>query len=196
MVQSVPRPKGLYPNYMNPKTGKWGQAHTSMGALGDSFYEYLIKQWLITNRKEPYLRQMFDEAMVAIAKKLVQKSDPSGYVYIADWSGASLTHKMDHLACFAGAMLAVGAQDGYQYDQEYMALADAIGTTCFKMYAPRASTRAASALSREMVQVCPCVLAEECPLLPHAYACTRAGIRTPRPGSLPSLCSLSPGATS
>ena len=36
-------------------------------------------------------------------------------------------HKMDHLACFAGAMYAVGAQDGGRYDAEYMTLADAIG---------------------------------------------------------------------
>ena len=67
-----------------------------------------------------YLRAMFDEAMFAIAKRLVQRSSPSGYVYIADWSGSSLTHKMDHLACFAGAMLAVGAQDGGQYDKQYV----------------------------------------------------------------------------
>ena len=46
VIQERPRPKKLYPNYLNPKTGKWGQQHTSMGALGDSFYEYLLKEWL------------------------------------------------------------------------------------------------------------------------------------------------------
>ena len=30
---------GLYPNYLNPKTGNWGSKHVSLGALGDSFYE-------------------------------------------------------------------------------------------------------------------------------------------------------------
>ena len=52
VVSSVPRPKGLYPNYMNPKTGKWGQAHTSMGALGDSFYEYLLKEWIRSGKRD------------------------------------------------------------------------------------------------------------------------------------------------
>ena len=76
---------------------------------------------------------MFDDAMVNIAK-LRPASSPSGYVYIADWSGSSLTHKMDHLACFAGAMYAVGAQDNGKYDEEYMALAAALSETCFRMY--------------------------------------------------------------
>jgi len=125
-------------------------AEDHLGALGDSFYEYLIKQWLITNKQEPYLREMFDNAMYAIADLLVQRSSPSGYVYIADWSGSGLTHKMDHLACFAGAMYAVGAQDGGKYDAEYMALAGALSETCYRMY-----SMTATGLSPEFVQVAP-----------------------------------------
>ncbi|KAH9493418.1 Mannosyl-oligosaccharide 1,2-alpha-mannosidase IB [Dermatophagoides farinae] len=41
ILDSLPKPNGLYPNYINPKTGKFGQKHISLGALGDSFYEYL-----------------------------------------------------------------------------------------------------------------------------------------------------------
>ena len=46
------RPKKLYPNYLHPKTGKWGQQHTSVGALGDSFYEYLLKEWLRSGKRD------------------------------------------------------------------------------------------------------------------------------------------------
>ena len=42
---------------------------------------------------------------------------------------------MDHLACFAAATLAIGAQDGRRFDAEYMALAEGIGETCYQMYA-------------------------------------------------------------
>ena len=134
LLKGVDKPHGLYPVFMSPSSGRWSSQKITLGALGDSFYEYLIKQWLITKKKEPYLRQMFDDAALAIARKLVQRSNPSGYVYIADWNGGSLVHKMDHLACFAGAMYAVAAQDGGKHDAEYMTLADAIGETCFKMY--------------------------------------------------------------
>ena len=52
VVMSVERPKKLYPNYLHPKTGKWGQEHTSLGALGDSFYEYLLKEWLRSGKRD------------------------------------------------------------------------------------------------------------------------------------------------
>ncbi len=52
VLAAADRPKGLYPNYISPKTGKWGQSHTSMGALGDSFYEYLLKEWLRSGKRD------------------------------------------------------------------------------------------------------------------------------------------------
>jgi len=36
---------------MNPRTGSWTTSKVTMGALSDSFYEYLIKQWLLTGRQ-------------------------------------------------------------------------------------------------------------------------------------------------
>jgi len=146
LMRRVDKPHGLYPVFMSPTTGSWSSQKITLGALGDSFYEYLIKQWLLTKKREPYLRTMYDDAMLAIARKLVQRSSPSKYVYIADWNGGALVHKMDHLACFAGAMYAVGAQDGGQYDAEYMTLADEIGETCYRMY-----TNTKTGLSPEFV---------------------------------------------
>ena len=48
-----------------------------------------------------------------------------------------IKHKMDHLACFIPAMLALGAQQGAVVGtkaQQYMALAEDLGYTCWKMY--------------------------------------------------------------
>jgi len=146
LMRRAEKPNGLYPVFMSPSTGTWTSQKVTLGALGDSFYEYLIKQFLFTKKKEGYLREMFDSAALAIAGKLVQRSTPSKFVYIADWNGGSLQHKMDHLACFAGAMYAVAAQDGGRFDAEYMTLADEIGETCYKMY-----TNTRSGLSPEFV---------------------------------------------
>ena len=41
---------------------KMFQGHTSVGALGDSFYEYLIKEWL-QNRTDTQAKEMYDEAI-------------------------------------------------------------------------------------------------------------------------------------
>lgn len=100
-IKSQDRPDGLYPNYLHPKTGHWGQQHVSMGALGDSFYEYLLKSWLQSGRTDEEARQMYADAMDAATKKLIQKSN-GGLTYFAEMKFGRLEHKMDHLACFSG----------------------------------------------------------------------------------------------
>ena len=100
-IVNAERPKTLYPNYLNPKTGKWGQQHTSVGALGDSFYEYLLKEWLRSGNRDTEAKRLFDEAALDIEKQLVKKS-PGGLTYIAEYKYGRTEDKMDHLACFAG----------------------------------------------------------------------------------------------
>lgn len=147
LLRGKSTPPGLYPTFLSPRTGGWANKRVTMGAMSDSFYEYLVKQWLLTGKREAYLRQMFDEAMVGMARTMVQRSSPSSFVYVADLNGVGqLGHKMDHLACFVGGMLAVGAQDGGPLDAEYLTLADAIGETCYEMY-----RRTATGLAPEYV---------------------------------------------
>lgn len=124
VLKDIEKPNGLYPNYLNPKTGKWGQReysiesipsswmiwlnqisifaeHISLGALGDSFYEYLLKAWIQNGQTESDVRQMYDDAMQALIKNIIVTS-PSGLTYASDMKFDRLEHKMDHLACFAG----------------------------------------------------------------------------------------------
>lgn len=37
--------------------------HVSMGALGDSFYEYLLKSWFQSGKTDTEARRMYDEAV-------------------------------------------------------------------------------------------------------------------------------------
>jgi Glycosyl hydrolase family 47 len=48
----VYRPYNLYPDFMNPRKGTWFPGHMSLGSCGDSFYEYLIKEWLRSGRQD------------------------------------------------------------------------------------------------------------------------------------------------
>ncbi|KAJ8951385.1 hypothetical protein NQ318_009949 [Aromia moschata] len=100
VLRELDKPNGLYPNYLNPKTGKWGQHHMSMGALGDSFYEYLLKAWLQTNKEDNEARQMFDDAMQAVFLHMLQTSQ-NGLTYFAELKFDRPEHKMDHLSCFS-----------------------------------------------------------------------------------------------
>ncbi|KAJ8314609.1 hypothetical protein KUTeg_006759, partial [Tegillarca granosa] len=103
-LNQLEKPNGLYPNYLNPRTGKWGQQHTAIGALGDSFYEYLLKSWLQSGKTDSVAKKMYDEAVQAIYHKLVRKS-ASGLRYVAEYKSGRIDNKMDHLGCFAGTKI-------------------------------------------------------------------------------------------
>ncbi len=72
VLKDAPKPKGLYPNYINPRTGRFGQNHVSLGALGDSFYEYLLKAWLMSNRTDAEAMTMYSEAIEALSKHVLK----------------------------------------------------------------------------------------------------------------------------
>ncbi|XP_067863038.1 mannosyl-oligosaccharide 1,2-alpha-mannosidase IA-like isoform X1 [Heptranchias perlo] len=134
VLNRLEKPHGLYPNYLSPVTGHWGQHHVSIGGLGDSFYEYLIKAWLMSDKTDEEAKTMYYEALQAIETNLVRRS-ASGLTYIAEWRGGILDHKMGHLACFSGGMLAMGADDApTDQSKHYMELAAEITITCHESY--------------------------------------------------------------
>ena len=77
-----------------------------MGALGDSFYEYLLKAYVQSGGKDEEAKKLYNEALEAIDNKLLLKSK-SGLTYIAESKFDRLEHKMDHLACFTSKCIAV-----------------------------------------------------------------------------------------
>lgn len=73
----------------------------SIGALGDSFYEYLLKAWIQSNQEDQEARELFDDAMLHMIEHML-KTSKGGLVYITDIKFERPEHKMDHLACFSG----------------------------------------------------------------------------------------------
>ncbi|KAI6232811.1 Alpha-1,2-Mannosidase [Aphelenchoides fujianensis] len=136
LLAELPKPDGLYPQYLNPKTGKFCQKHVSVGALSDSFYEYLLKSWIISGRKDQQAKQMYDDAMAAVEKNLLFHSKQRDLWYFADLKGSRVEHKMDHLACFIAGMYALQSKN--EWDPERAAhalrLAREIGKTCHESY--------------------------------------------------------------
>lgn len=81
----------------------------SVGALGDSFFEYLLKAWLQSNKEDNEARQMYDDAMQAVFQHMLRKS-AGGLTYFAELKFDRPEEKMDHLSCFIGGLLALGAK--------------------------------------------------------------------------------------
>ncbi|XP_061072064.1 mannosyl-oligosaccharide 1,2-alpha-mannosidase IA [Conger conger] len=139
LLNKIEKPHGLYPNFLSPVSGNWVQHHVSIGGLGDSFYEYLIKSYLMSDKTDEDAKRMYYAALEAIEANLVQKS-PGGLTYMAEWRGGLLDHKMGHLACFSGGMVGIGADDGApEKRQHYLDLAAEITHTCHESYSRSAT---------------------------------------------------------
>ncbi|KAJ4489220.1 glycoside hydrolase [Lentinula lateritia] len=111
-------PHGLASIYMHVETGQFVPSAIRLGSRGDSYYEYLLKQYIQTNQTEDVYRQMYDNAMSAVHENLITKSPYTRMTYTSELipernSGGQLswrlTPKQDHLACFFGGSLMLGA---------------------------------------------------------------------------------------
>ncbi|KAJ7088429.1 glycoside hydrolase family 47 protein [Mycena belliarum] len=117
VVDAARLPSNLAPISMNVNDGSFSQSEIRLGSRGDSYYEYLLKQYLQTDRKEPVYLKMYEDAMQGIHDHLVQKTATRKHTYIAelvpkgvDWRTTwDLQHKQDHLVCFLAGSLMLGA---------------------------------------------------------------------------------------
>jgi endoplasmic reticulum Man9GlcNAc2 1,2-alpha-mannosidase len=110
--------------------------------------EYLLKQYLQTSKAEGVYRTMYDDSMEGVKRHLVGYSYPSHFTFVGELpSGVSsiLSPKMDHLVCFLGGNLALGATEGKTLaearkqgwtiqQQEDLDLAEALTRSCVEMY--------------------------------------------------------------
>ncbi|GAA6025092.1 hypothetical protein JCM11491_004778 [Sporobolomyces phaffii] len=123
VIRSAPSKDGLVPIFMRPDTGHFIPSDIRLGSRGDSYYEYLVKQYLQTNKTEEVYREMHDRSMGGIKKWLVKKSSGVGkegqgaLVYTAELQPRKNrmgelefleVPKQDHLVCFLSASLLLG----------------------------------------------------------------------------------------
>ncbi|NP_001183886.1 Mannosyl-oligosaccharide 1,2-alpha-mannosidase MNS1-like [Zea mays] len=135
-LQKIYPSDGLLPIYINPHSGTASYSTITFGAMGDSFYEYLLKVWIQGNKTEhvKHYRQMWETSMEGLLS-LTKKTTPSNYYYICEKNGGSLSDKMDELACFAPGMLALGASGyGPEKSEQIMNLAKELARTCYNFY--------------------------------------------------------------
>ena len=134
ILRDLPKNNGLYPNYINPYSKSWGQAHISLGALGDSFYEYLYKSYLLTNRTDMEAKEMYYSAIEAIRRDMLKRSS-TGLLFIGDLRNGRIENKMDHLGCFAGGLFALSSLDAPPNMQEdYLQIGEDLTSTCHQSY--------------------------------------------------------------
>ena len=107
-------------------------ATISFGARGDSYYEYLLKQWLQDGKRLDWLRSDYVDAMSGAKKHLVKYSQPNNLLFVGELLGEHFSPKMDALACFLPGTLALGYMNGLP--QEHLNFAEQLINTCHEMY--------------------------------------------------------------
>ncbi|EGW34770.1 uncharacterized protein SPAPADRAFT_57837 [Spathaspora passalidarum NRRL Y-27907] len=140
---------GLVPIFVQPDTGKFRGKLIRLGSRGDSYYEYLLKQYLQTKEQEPIYWDMYRESVAGVKKHLVRETYPSKLKFIGELEhgiGGQLSPKMDHLVCFYGGLLALGATGGLPVEEARklsswnaqkesdFKLGEDLTYTCYKMY--------------------------------------------------------------
>ncbi|KAJ9537567.1 hypothetical protein OSB04_030300 [Centaurea solstitialis] len=122
---------GLLPIYINPHRGTASHSTITFGAMGDSFYEYLLKVWIQGNKTEERNVGDINER----STELGRRTAPSSYTYISEKIGNSLIDKMDELACFAPGMIALGSSGyGPADSTKFLNLAEELAWTCYNFY--------------------------------------------------------------
>ncbi|XP_066569329.1 mannosidase, alpha, class 1B, member 1b isoform X1 [Amia ocellicauda] len=137
---------GLVPMFINTNSGQFTHLGVyTLGARADSYYEYLLKQWIQGGKKETELLEDYLQAVEGVKKNLLRKSEPRKLTFVGELSHNHFSPKMDHLVCFLPGTLALGAHNGLP--AEHMELAQQLVETCYQMYA-----QIETGLSPEIVQ--------------------------------------------
>uniref|UniRef100_A0A7E4VH17 alpha-1,2-Mannosidase n=1 Tax=Panagrellus redivivus TaxID=6233 RepID=A0A7E4VH17_PANRE len=126
--------EGLCGMFISPTDGKFRPSTTiTLGARSDSYYEYLLKQWLQTGKSIDWLRDDYSQAVTGIRHLLWRFSEPNKLAFPGELlNGNTWSPKMDHLVCFMAGTLAMGAKNGLPED--HMDMAKNLSHSCREMY--------------------------------------------------------------
>lgn len=142
---------GILPIFINPTTGEFKGQNIRIGSRGDSYYEYLIKQYLQTGSREGIYLEMWEESLRGIKQHLITWTATNNFTIIAERQTGlheGLTGKMDHLVCFMPGTIALAVTGGKTVKQakldmgdrwgkkqeEDLVLAEELMKTCWGMY--------------------------------------------------------------
>ena len=140
---------GLLPIYIHANTGAFRGNNIRLGSRGDSYYEYLIKQYLQTGREENVYQDMWNQSLAGVRKHLIAYSQSGNLTLLLERPeglAGNIFAKMDHLVCFMPGTIALAVTGGVTIEEakkagkwgakeeSEMKLATELTKTCYGMY--------------------------------------------------------------
>jgi len=128
---------GLYPTEFNMYFDQFDEySDVGIGAMADSFYEYLVKTWILTGKTDDRYISLYREAMEGMKTHLLNHNGDRWFV--SNIKKGVLEQEYSHLTCFLPGTLALGAlHRGEQTDalnDEDFTLAIKLSDTCVSFY--------------------------------------------------------------
>ncbi|KAI8096854.1 glycosyl hydrolase family 47-domain-containing protein [Halteromyces radiatus] len=125
---------GLYPTGINIYTGHFTDPVCRLGAMGDSWFEYLLKQHLLVDGSMPQYSRMYLESLDAMKKNVFSQLPGHEMIFVPPFDTLSKTKHitMDHLSCFVPGMLALGSKTFNQ--PEDLVIAKGTLEACMHLY--------------------------------------------------------------
>ena len=141
LVAKLPE-DGLVPYMLNVADASPITTSVSFGAYGDSYFEYLLKQYLLTNKTQSEYLDLHRKTMHSLHQQLVRRSHPSDVIYLGE-KGGWYNNRMQHLTCFMGGHLGLSATQGRSLaltnaldanEKQDLLLGQHLTDTCWLMY--------------------------------------------------------------
>jgi len=136
LVLKIANGRGLVPIYLSrTDQPKFVGSKISLGAMGDSYYEYLLKQWLQSGKKEDHFKEAWKLSMKEMIEQLIQTTR-GGLTFVSEKDNNRPRMRMDHLACFVAGMLMLGSRTlpKEEVNPRWEEIAAGITETCYQMY--------------------------------------------------------------
>ncbi|KAI7936935.1 hypothetical protein MJO28_015834 [Puccinia striiformis f. sp. tritici] len=105
----------LFPIIIDPDYPQSLDGRYTFGAMVDSYYEYLIKQYQLLRGTNSQYSRMYNSAIKSARKYLVktfnlEANGGKNLTVIGDSISGGFVPSLDHLTCFSGAMIGLGAR--------------------------------------------------------------------------------------
>lgn len=136
--------------WVDIRSGMLGERKITLGARVDSYYEYLLKYWLLgagsgshkLGGQDEYL-EAFRKAAAAVSKHLSRRSEKEGLLLIGEQNNPGsgrVSNKMDHLVCFWPGLIALGVERGALPREPYLREAKDQVEACYRAFYERSPT--------------------------------------------------------
>ncbi|KAL4437567.1 hypothetical protein ABPG77_003548 [Micractinium sp. CCAP 211/92] len=146
-------PNALLFEAVDRQTGKETGGTRGVGAGTDSYYEYLIKYWVLGGRRDEHFRARWEQATDEALQQLMVYPPGWPFSYVSDSRGGWLDPILEHLRCFYPGSIALGVMNGAVRGpkaQLYLQFAANMTQACFQLYNSTASGLGAERISFDM----------------------------------------------